>query len=270
MSGYFQRLAQRTGLVVLPSSRAGARRRAASFGNSPGLEQERIVEVSGPGPVPAAREHSRSAVTAPGHETDRAMPPPADRLQTVQTRAPSRDLHFTSRTVAPASPAARDGTIPRGHAGPALSVEAREALPAKVSAMAVAPRGSDTEPTAPTVAQPAPGPLEHDQRRPVAPAAVDARPEPVRDSPARPRAEDSAPLRAQTESGSIGMETRPSSRPRFVTEVFGQPVAERPSVIDVRIASVAVEIHQAAPQLPTSAPVPRERFSLSRHYIRMD
>jgi hypothetical protein len=76
-------------------------------------------------------------------------------------------------------------------------------------------------------------------------------------------------------------------RRQSVTEMLGRPLPAQsqtlgaPGMIDVRIGTVAVEIHQAAPQAVTPPPspmlapaprptAPRERFSPSRHYFHMD
>lgn len=249
MSAYFQRLAQRTGLVAPLSSRAGARHQVASSGSSPGLDQEQIVEAPQPRSAPAAaQEHSRNQMKTAVR--DAAMP-----------------LHEPVQ--------------------PAPLIEEREKHSTAVIATTVVLHGLDTESIAPPAPQrqPARTSLEQSEQRQVAPTSADARP--VRDRPLQPHAENSAPGRAQPDSESIELEALTSSRARFVTELPGRPDAAQPpmprapTAIDVRIGTVAVEIHQAAPQpvapQPTpmlvSAPrpaAPRERFSPSRHYIRMD
>lgn len=291
MSGYFRRLAQRTGLVAPALNRAGARRQAASSGSSLGLEQEPIVEAPQPSSAPAAaHEHSRNEGKASAREADRAMPTPARRAQTAQSRTSLREPHSVPTAVAAALPAARDAAMPVHEPVELASpVEEHEELSASVIATTVTPRGLDTESIASTAGQPqpAPSPLEHSEQRLDAPTPADARAGPVRDRPLQTHVEISAPLRAQPDRVSIELEARTSLPPRFVTELLGRPVIAQsptlraPTVIDVRIGTVAVEIHQAAPPpvAPSPTPVlalaprpaaPRERFSPSRHYIRMD
>jgi hypothetical protein len=132
-------------------------------------------------------------------------------------------------------------------------------------------------------------PLENHERRLVSPGVpTEPRAEPVRDRSSRLAVGDTSARFAQSERESIEVETRTSSRSQFVTELFAQRAPAQastpraPTAIDVHIGTVAVEIHQPVPQpvapsppvlAPAPAPraaAPRERFSPSRHYIRMD
>jgi hypothetical protein len=135
--------------------------------------------------------------------------------------------------------------------------------------------------------------LERHERRLVSPRVpTEPHAEPIRDQPPRVAVDETLPHFAQPEREPIEVEartpSRTSSRSQFVTELFVQRASapestpRAPAAIDVHIGTVAVEIHQAAPPAiappppalaPAPAPrpaAPRERFSPSRHYIRMD
>jgi hypothetical protein len=166
-----------------------------------------------------------------------------------------------------------------------------------VSATAVAAADPKSEPklaVAHAIRSPyAAAPLENHERRLVSPGVpTEPRAEPVRDRSSRLAVDGTLPHSAQPERESIEVEARTSSstssRSQFVTELFAQRAPAQastpraPTAIDVHIGTVAVEIHQPVPQPvapspPVLAPAPapraagpRERFSPSRHYIRMD
>jgi hypothetical protein len=132
-------------------------------------------------------------------------------------------------------------------------------------------------------------PIESHEQRLVSPRVpAEPRAEPIRDQSPRVAVDETLPHFAQPKRESIEVEVRTPSRSQFVTELFAQRASapkstpRAPTAIDVHIGTVAVEIHQAAPPAvalppavlaPAPAPrpvAPRERFSPSRHYIRMD
>lgn len=285
MSGYFQRLAQRSGLRGSASNRGSAGRQLASPANSMSLEQEQVVEVTQPSSATAPALHGQTPPEAT------ASKPRPHQHSTTQSQLPIQELHSESTAAAAASPVTRDAATPSAQRVERVSPVIEQSV--TVNATAAAATNSKSEPKSavahPIASRHVAAPLESHERRLVPPRVpTEARAEPIRDRSPRLAVDGTLPHSAQPERESIEVEARTSSRSQFVTELFAQrapaPASKprAPTAIDVHIGTVAVEIHQAA--LPAVAPpppvlvpapaprpaAPRERFSPSRHYIRMD
>ena len=285
MSGYFQRLAQRSGLRGSTSNRGSAGRQPAAPANPMGLEQEQVVEVTQP---------SSAAAPAPHEQTPGAAmvsKPRADRQATMQAQRPIQESHSESTVMPAASSVTRVAkTTPDRRVEPAPSAVVEQ--PVMVGATPLPASDSKVEAqlaVARPIQSPEPAvPLELHERRLVSAQTPDLpRVGPARDQ--SPQSIDAAsPRFAQSERRPIDVEAHTSARSQFAIGLLPQrasapmPTQRASTAIDVRIGTVAVEIHQPAPQpvappppvlAPAPAPrsgAPRERFSPSRHYIRMD
>ena len=285
MSGYFRRLAQRSGLRASAPNRGSTRRELASPASSMGLEQEHVVEVTQPSSATALAPHQQT----PGEAT--VSKPRTDQHQTTQSQTSIQELHAESTAAPAALPVTRDAATAPDRRMERTSPVVEQSV--TVSATAVSAPDPKIEPWL-AVAHPIQSPhpsalLELDERRLVSPGLpADPHAEPIRDRSSRLAGDDASPRFAQSERESIEVEMRTPSRSQLVNELFAQRPSASASTprtltaIDVHIGTVAVEIHQPAPQpvappppvlVPAPAPrpaAPRERFSPSRHYIRMD
>ena len=281
MSGYFQRLAQRSGLRGSASNRGSAGPQVASAASSMGLEQEQGVEVTQPSSAAPPVPHEQT----PGEAT--ASKPRTDRHSTMQSQLTIQELH--SESTAP--PAALHVT---GDPATAPDRRVEHTSPIVEQSVTISPTTVATTESKSAVANPiqlrhSVAPLEHDDRRLVAARKpAEPRAEAIPDQSPRLAVDGTLPHLAQPYRESIEVEARTPSRSQFVRELFVQrasaPIStpRAPAAIDVHIGTVAVEIHQAAPPAVASPPPvfapapaprpspPRERFSPSRHYIRMD
>jgi len=284
MSGYFERLAHRSGLRGSTSTRARARNELASPATSIGLEQERVVEVAPPGPAPAPAPH---ALTSRAPTTSKAR---ADREHMTQSQMPHRERHGEPAAPAAGSPVAGNPPSTPGRRAERPSALAGQAIVVGTTSAASSNSASGPEPWGATRVQ-SRGPgarLAHRERRLVSPAlAAEAHAERGRDKSSLAAA-DTPPRVAPPERESIERDVRTQSRSPFLTGFLARSAPApastppAPTAIDVRIGTVAVEVHQPAPQpasppppvfVPAPAPRPsarRERFSPSRHYLRVE
>ena len=276
MSGYFQRLAQRSGLRGSASNRGSAGRQLASPASSMGLEQERVVEVTQPSSAAAPARHEQT----PGEVT--ASKARTDRHSTMQSQLPIQELQSES-----AAAVTRDAVTPSAQRVERTSPVVEQSVTVGATAVAVPEPMFESMPAvAHAIRSPhAAASLEHYERRLVS-SGLPA--EPIRDRSSRLADDDTSPHFTQSNRDSIEVEVRARSHSQFATGLFAQRASapasrpRAPTAIDVHIGTVAVEIHQPAPQpvappppmlVPAPAPrpaAPRERFSPSRHYIRMD
>ena len=282
MSGYFQRLAQRTGLRASAPNRGGARRELASPASSIGLEQEQVVEVTQPSSAAAPTPHEQTL----GEAT--VSKPRTDQPATTQSQTAIQELHSESTAAPVALPVTRDAATTPDRRVERTSPVVEQSV--TVSATAASAPDPKIEPK-PANAIPSPhpsAPLEHHEQRLVSSGLpAEPRAERIRDRSSRLAVDDTSPRFAQSERESIDVEMRTASRSQVATDLFAQRASapastpRAPTAIDVHIGTVAVEIHQPAPQpvapppvlVPAPAPrpaAPRERFSPSRHYIRTD
>jgi hypothetical protein len=289
MSGYFRRLAQRTGLRASAPNRGAARGELTSPASSMGLEQERVVEVTQPSSAAALAPHEQT----PGEAT--ASKRRTDQHQAMQSQTSIQELHSESVAAPAALPVARDTATARDRGAERISPVVEQSVTVSASAVTATDPKFEAKPAvAPAIRSPhAAAALERHERRLVSPRVPTApRAEPMREQSPRVAVDETSPGFAQRERESSEVEartpSRTSSRAQFVTELFAQRASapestpRAPTAIDVHIGTVAVEIHQ--PALPPVAPpppvlvpapaprpaAPRERFSPSRHYIRMD
>jgi hypothetical protein len=285
MSGYFQRLAQRSGLRSSAPKRGGVRREPVSPANAIGIEQGQVVEVMQPSSAAAPTLHERTL----GEAT--VSKPRTDQPATTQSQTAIQELHSESTAAPIALPVTRDAATTPDRRVERTSPVVEQSV--TVSANAVAAPDPKSEPkraVAHRIQSPHPSaPLELEERRLVSPGlSAESRTESIRDGSSPLAVDITSPRFAQSERESIDVEMRTASRSQVATDLFAQRASapastpRAPTAIDVHIGTVAVEIHQPAPQpvappppvlVPAPAPrpaAPRERFSPSRHYIRTD
>jgi hypothetical protein len=285
VTGYFQRLAKRSGLRASAPNRGSARRALASPASSIGLEQEQVVEVTQPssGAAQAPHEH------VPGEAT--VSRPRTDQPATTQSQTAIQELHSESTAAPTALPVTRDAATTPDRRVERTSPVVEQSVTVRANAISAPDPKTEPKPAiehriqSPHLS----APPEQQEQRLVSPGLpAEPRAESTRDRLSRLAVDNTSPRVAQSERASIDVEMRTASRSQFATELFGQRASapastpHAPTAIDVHIGTVAVEIHQPAPLpvappppvlLPAPAPrpaAPRERFSPSRHYIRTD